>query len=557
MGQYERSINIAFDKLSGQILDADEVFNKNNDPFSTRKKYNNKELTLSCLECDQDLIISDSKYNRLHFKHKPGHDYCILASGQLSPRDHVIFKKIHKSKESERHKILKNKIGQLLYKVDEIEKSSIVIDTKFLIRGNEKRRPDVYCKYKGKELVFEIQLSDLSLGYILSRYNFYKKHNMYLIWILDNFDIHNQGTLERDIKYLTQYENFFRLDESSSTFRLECDYKFPFLTSDNKFLIKWLRKSVSLSQLKFDNESFQAYYYNFALNKTKKEKERSKKVKELEKAELKQIATKRLAYAKVLSKNIIEEIKDLRLNKSQNFSYVSMRISELNSYEIKILNSTLGFTKISKTKKPVLINWIDKATKEDIAFFDFILNCNQIEFDINEMENDKRTVIQAIFENNSINKHFPFKSLFQSGYRLSKIDEKYLSKNSELGRDIINRLFIYNLCTSLSNKSLFESAVSFSKLILIIESAKRNEIIGFSYKPNEWLAFANNAIQYHSEYWEYIELAFKSYGLWEKLIELDKKGTFSRKVQSFYLKMPEQKFDFDEIFSDLYPEIYI
>jgi len=35
---------------------------------------------------------------------------------------------------------------------------------------------------------------------------------MFLIWILDDFDIHNQGTLERDIKYLTEYENFFKLD---------------------------------------------------------------------------------------------------------------------------------------------------------------------------------------------------------------------------------------------------------------------------------------------------------------------------------------------------------
>jgi hypothetical protein len=38
----------------------------------------------------------------------------------------------------------------------------------FLTQGKDgKRNPDVYCKFQDKELVFEIQLSDLSLAYIL------------------------------------------------------------------------------------------------------------------------------------------------------------------------------------------------------------------------------------------------------------------------------------------------------------------------------------------------------------------------------------------------------
>lgn len=206
MGRYDRSIKIAFDKTSGEILDADEVFDIAKDAFEIRKKYHEKNLILSCCECEQDLMVSGSKYDRLHFKHKPGHSYCILADGKLSPHDHEKLTAILKAKESDRHKELKNKIGELLKNVSGVDVSTIQIDNKFIIKGNEKRKPDVYCKFQGKELVFEIQLSDLSLGYILSRYDFYKKYGMYLIWILDNFDIHNQGTLERDIKYLTKYE---------------------------------------------------------------------------------------------------------------------------------------------------------------------------------------------------------------------------------------------------------------------------------------------------------------------------------------------------------------
>ena len=69
---------------------------------------------------------------------------------------------------------------------------TVIIDNKFIIKENGKRKPDVYCKFQDKELVFEIQLSDLSLNYILNRYEFYRRNGIYLIWILDKFDIHNQ-----------------------------------------------------------------------------------------------------------------------------------------------------------------------------------------------------------------------------------------------------------------------------------------------------------------------------------------------------------------------------
>lgn len=291
MGRYDRSIKIAFDKTSGEILDADEVFDIAKDAFEIRKKYHEKNLILSCYECEQDLMVSGSKYDRLHFKHKPGHSYCILADGKLSPHDHEKITAILKAKESDRHKELKNKIGELLKNVSGVDVSTIQIDNKFIIKGNEKRKPDVYCKFHDKELVFEIQLSDLSLGYILSRYDFYKKHGMYLIWILDNFDIHNQGTLERDIKYLTKYENFFKLDEKSETLKLECEYKFPFLTDDNKLLTKWLKKSVALNELKFDSEVHQAFYYNFGDNKTKTETFQKQKEAEIKEAERKKTRT--------------------------------------------------------------------------------------------------------------------------------------------------------------------------------------------------------------------------------------------------------------------------
>ena len=554
MGRYDRSIKIAFDKTSGEILDADEIFDITKDAFQIRKKYHEKNLMLSCCECEQDLMVSGSKYDRLHFKHKPGHDYCTLADGKLTPQEHERYTEILKSKESDRHKELKNKIGELLRSVPNIDIDTISIDNKFIVKENGKRKPDVYCKFHDKEIVFEIQLSDLPLGYILSRYEFYKSHGMYLIWILDNFDIHNQGTLERDIKYLTRYENFFKLDEDSESFKLECEYKFPFLTDGNRLLTKWLKKSISLNELKFDSDVFQAFFYDFGDNKTKAETLQKQKAEEIKESERKKVEQRRLENAEKKANDLIAKIADFRERGVFIFEAISNDIREMNDFEIKILNRKLSLKGKITNGKPPLIKWIDEAKKYDASFLEFILTTKEIELDINTIDNIGRTPLQAIFQNDAIYKTLPILALFQASYKLTENDSQTLTELMEQQRITDTDFHILKIYNSLTNRDLVPVAYRFSKLLFIIESARQDKLITFNFTGNKWVSFANNAIQYYSEYWEYIELAFKRFGLWDKLIKLDTKATFQKKVEQFYSDMPEQKYDFDEVFKDLYPE---
>lgn len=555
MGRYDRSIKIAFDKTSGEILDADEVFDITKDAFQIRKKYHEKNLILSCCECEQDLMVSGSKYDRLHFKHKPGHGYCILADGKLTPQEHERFTEILKSKESDRHKELKNKIGELLKRVSDVDVNTISIDNRFILKEDGKRKPDVYCKFQDKELVFEIQLSDLSLGYILSRYEFYRKHGMYLIWILDKFDIHNQGTLERDIKYLTKYENFFKLDENSKTLKLECEYKFPFLTDENNLLTKWIKKSVSLSELKFDDEAFQAFFYNFGDNKTKTEALQKKKAEEIKESERKRLEQRKLERAERKAKNLVAKIADFRKRKMLVFNTISSEVSEMNDLEVEILNKVLNLKGKRTVGKPPLIKWIDEAQQNDVAFLSFILKTKEIELDINTVDDTGKTPLQAIFQNENIHKTLPILSLLQANYKLTKNDNLTLSELLEKQEISVTDFYIFKICNNLTDRNLVSNAYHFSKLLFIIESVRQGELITFNFTGNKWVSFANNAIQYYSEYWEYIELAFKRFGLWDRLIRSDTKGTFQKKVEQFYSEMPKQKYDFDEVFNDLYPEL--
>lgn len=139
MGLHERSIKVAFNKETREIIDADEIFKNTKESFQIRKEYHEKSFLLSCCECEQDLIVSSSKYDRLYFKYKPGHKYCILSDKTISIEDQEKNIKILISKESDRHKELKNKIGKLLRDINGVDLKSISVDKNFIIKDGVKK----------------------------------------------------------------------------------------------------------------------------------------------------------------------------------------------------------------------------------------------------------------------------------------------------------------------------------------------------------------------------------------------------------------------------------
>jgi competence CoiA-like predicted nuclease len=552
----ERSIPFAFDKISGEILDADQVFHEKKDGFQIRKQFHKDEVELYCCECEQKLNVSTSKYDRLHFKHQPKSDNCILKDEDLSREELEKIVNIIKSKESDRHKELKNKIAQLLTKVEGVKADSITVDNKFIIKGGDKRRPDVYCQYLDKELVFEIQLSELSLRYIINRYDFYRAHGMFLIWILDNFDIHGQSQFEKDIKYLTEYQNFFKLDENQEEFRLMCDYKYVFLTPDKKLLTKWTQKSVELREINFSYDSYQIYYYNFGLNKVKLEEKRYQIIEAEKEAEKHRIEQEKVNNATRKVGEIINRIKEFKKKHAISYFPISGLIKNLDDYEISVLNEKLNLRESKKNGKPPINSWINTATQEDWAFLDFILNANSIDFDVNALDQNGVSALQELIINKNLkNTKGLAIVLFERGCNLRPEDDQFLFEHYQM----INKkddLDLFRIANRLTKRQLTHTLFARSSLIFILESLKIGQIIGFSYKPTEWIAFANNAIEHYKEYWNIIQLAFKRFGQWDKLILLDKKGTFQKKLKSINDSMPPQNTDCDELIQALYPELF-
>ncbi|MEY8760405.1 DUF6035 family protein [Chryseobacterium tongliaoense] len=547
MKKSERLISLARDKITLNLLDANVIFEINRTVDSDiRRLIGEKKIIPICVECEQGLALSKSIYDRHFFKHLPKHSYCLLSDNSLTPQQQNEYIEITKINESDRHKHLKNRIGNLISTVEGVDKSSIAIDNKFIFRNGEKRKPDVYCKFLDYQIVFEIQLSKLPLWYILKRHQFYKENNIYLIWVLDNFDIKSQGSFELDIKYLNTYHNFFKLDESAVSLRLLCEYKEVYI---DDFIVKnkWKQKSVELNELSFDSKQIQAFYYNFPVNLAKKETELIQLLRKKEDDEWNALQIKEEEERKIKIEKIIQQIKNEKSKKFSSYRLVDNKINELSYLEVKELNNNLDF---KNRKKSPIIKWIRETNEYNYSFLFFILQNKNIYVNINQSDSIEETAFLELYKNEKIpSQHYICKLFFEIGYQLQKKDIEYINLYSKN-----NNFESYKIWDRVKSRKLIQKAYEKDTFLFILESAKHNQIIGS--KLANWITFGNNAIQFYSQYWEYIELAFKKYGIWDFIIEQDRRKTFHSKLEKLYQNFPKQEYDVDTVVKDLYPEIF-
>ncbi|WP_282068573.1 DUF6035 family protein [Olleya namhaensis] len=548
---YERSIKEALDKESGQILTADEVFKISKEAFALRTKSTKKEIDLYCLECHQPLNISGSKKDNLHFKHYPKADSCILKDSKFSSVELEVLSKVYRSKESVRHKNLKRAIGEKLIKISDV--SNVFIDDRFIKDSREKRKPDVYCEFGTAKIVFEIQLSDLSLKYIIDRHEFYQRNDISLIWILDDFNINGQKQMERDIKYLTEYQNFFALDESSESFRLNCTYKYVHLTEANQVRTKWVTKSIALSQLKFDVETKQVYFYNYGAKLQQMGLLRDRRI---EKLKIKRIEDERKAEEQRSQhkvENLIDRIKNEWKTKFPNLKKIETLIRDLNEYEQDLFEKSSLF--VSDDKGSRIHYYFGKAQAKHFNFLAFIINPNLVSISLNELSNEGKTILETIFFNKELeHREYWVKRLAIAGYRFQPVDFNLFDKLYLKKQDVEALKLLCQLSESIGNPLFKATLFDHPKLICTMESAKQNRIVGFGWNQSQWVAFANNAIDSYSEYWNHIESAFKAYGFWDELLKKDSKGTFHKKLKAHHHNPPDYKRNYDYLLSFLYPE---
>jgi len=545
----ERSIQSAVIKETGQIIQSDIYFENKQECYAIRTEYNRDNITFLCLSCEKKLGLYKSIKQNFYLKHLPNSDYCELKEETLSIKEQEIYSHILTAKESPRHIFLKNRIGELLKLSKDV--SNVKIDDYFIFNNQgEKRKPDVYCKYLNKEIVFEIQLSNLSQRYILGRHDFYKEKGIYLIWVLDNFDVEGRTTTELDIKHLSQHQNYFRFKDSVNDFQLNCKFKQTHLNTQNQFYDEWNEVNITLNKLQFDENYKEVYFYNFLKSKVEKlaiQKRNELKIQEQNKKRKAQKEQERIIYK---IHDFLEGIASEKEKYLSDYSRLDKQLSSFSDDELDLLNNRL---KINDKER--LFFWLKNGKDSDYEFFKFILSSPYINVDINKEDKYSNNIFWYLLKNESIySKERFLKLFFKSSLKFEEKDEVLIKNHYNFYDDQERIILICQLANYTPNwliSELFE--FKSQRVLCVIESCFKNKIIGFKFKG--WLALFNYIIHHYPEYWDYIERALKSSDMLDKLKVIDKKGTFQNKLKEHYNNQTEYNRDFNHLFQHLYPEL--
>jgi hypothetical protein len=266
------------------------------------------------------------------------------------------------------------------------------------------------------------------------------------------------------------------------------------------------------------------------------------------------------AGAEKRATEIIQEIRTQRKSTWGSYDHIKVWMSELDDRETSIFNEKLNIYPAKPDHTPALLQWIkEDPSPSQRHFIEFILSTPKIWLDVNAPGPDGKTTFQAlhesyhtVFELQKSPWSWLFVDLFKRGYILTESDGQYIKEHTDL-RDAESLICFYKVCPDLKDEDLIGLAFQFAREVYVVESIRKKKIIGYGFPATAWVAFANNTIQYHAEYWNYYEAALKYYGLWDIILEDDKKGTFERKLETYRKTAPEQNHNLDRLFKKLSP----
>ena len=268
-----RTIEEVYDLKDGVFIEAKEFFSRSESEIIAFRKHLEEAIQLNqprfvCSHCRQMVKISGkstAKGKVSFFSHLHDSDDCdIKTTTQLSKED-IEARKYGMVGESERHKKLKSFIGTYLEKCSDVSDVMVSKRIKSDIPYLNWRCPDVTAQYKGKKLVFELQLSTTFLSVIVDRDIFYRLNNYYVVWVFNFDNEENRLTLEnllaKDIYYANK-RNVFILDKEAMEKSKEENKLYlsvTWLEDNNKFAEKRL---VTLDELSFDDNNCKPFYFD-------------------------------------------------------------------------------------------------------------------------------------------------------------------------------------------------------------------------------------------------------------------------------------------------------
>ena len=195
-----RTIEEVFDKKEGVFIKSSEFFKQSEGELVSWRRTLEESILIGqprlvCSHCDQMVKLLGRRTERgkiAFFAHLHDSDDCdIKTTGSPMSKEEILAKKYGKIRESERHMRLKGFIAEMLSTPRSVDAGVSNVEIEKTVKSNlpylNWRKPDVMADYKGKKIVFELQLSTTFLGVVVDRDIFYRLNNYFIIWVF-NFD---------------------------------------------------------------------------------------------------------------------------------------------------------------------------------------------------------------------------------------------------------------------------------------------------------------------------------------------------------------------------------
>lgn len=268
----KRTIDEVLNLKTGKIIKSENFFRRSEKSIFVLRRaleatFRKDQNFLVCPLCYQPVYISGTPNQNYTFKHRHELGDCPIKTKGKYSQEEIDKMRYNGVKESKPHFLLKSFIKDTL---DFDDRFSEVAAEKVLKGGGlakEWRKPDVSCVYQGLSLVWEIQLSTTYLNVIVGREIFYENRGTYILWLFNKFDPSWQRFTEKDI-FWTNKTNAFVVDKRTMSLSREknelvlcCHYREPYLNGA-KVHYRWRKEDITVGQLKFDPNSFKAFYFD-------------------------------------------------------------------------------------------------------------------------------------------------------------------------------------------------------------------------------------------------------------------------------------------------------
>ncbi|WP_343864338.1 DUF6035 family protein [Caenispirillum bisanense] len=226
-----------------------------------------KKPRLVCPLCGVAVRLSASQQKRFFFRHIEEDGSCPAVTRSNLDHDTIRALKYNGARESDAHKITKNRIVESLSADGGF--SEVAVEKTWRAKvGNRLRRPDVQAVYNGIRIAFEAQLTTTFLDVVRGRRAFYLEDGALLVWILRRFDPEHRRMTEDDILFsnnsniLVVDEETWRLSREKGRFMLRCHYREPHLDDDAR-AERWQQAVIGFDELTLDSVGQRAFLFDF------------------------------------------------------------------------------------------------------------------------------------------------------------------------------------------------------------------------------------------------------------------------------------------------------